>query len=106
MHYHNPETVLHKYSCIPAPSSNILLHGGASVGRVVAAQASEGRRRHRRWAKLGPKQKRVGRLDGPPWRGGLRWARPENENKTGNHMGFNGARAELRWAVEKFLFKF
>jgi hypothetical protein len=24
-HYHNPETVLHKYSCIPAPSSNILL---------------------------------------------------------------------------------
>jgi hypothetical protein len=37
--------------------------------------------------------------------GGPRWARLENENKTGNHMGFSGAQAELRWAVEKFLFK-
>ncbi len=44
-------------------------------------------------------------LMGHPARGGPRWARPENENKTGNHMGFNGAQAELRWAVEKFLFK-
>jgi hypothetical protein len=34
---------------------------------VAAARASEGRRRRRRWAKLGPKQKRTGRLDGPPW---------------------------------------
>jgi hypothetical protein len=33
----------------------------------------------------------------------VRWARPENENKTGKHMGFNGARAELRWTMEKFL---
>jgi hypothetical protein len=24
-HYHNPKTVHNKYSCIPAPSSNILL---------------------------------------------------------------------------------
>jgi hypothetical protein len=41
--------------------------GGASVRWVAAARASEGRKQHRRWAKLGPKQKRAGRLDGPPW---------------------------------------
>jgi hypothetical protein len=43
-------------------------HGAAMLTeRVAAAQASEGRRRCQRWAKLGPKQKRAGRLDGPPW---------------------------------------
>jgi hypothetical protein len=57
----------------------VVAHGTAMpAGRVAAARASEGRRRRRRWAKwaamLGPKQKRAGRLDGPPWRGGPRWA--------------------------------
>jgi hypothetical protein len=68
--------------------------GGASAGRVAAAWASEGRRRRRRWAKwaamLGPKQKRAERLDGPPWRGGPRWAiamaGQRNEKKTRNNI--------------------
>jgi hypothetical protein len=51
-------------------------------GAPGGARASSRRRRWRRpeeeddreWAKLGPKQKRARRLDGPPWRGGPRWA--------------------------------
>jgi hypothetical protein len=53
----------------------VVVHGAATpTGQVAAARASEGRRRCRRWAKLGPKQKQAGRLDGPPRRGGPRWA--------------------------------
>jgi hypothetical protein len=51
-------------------------------GAPGGVRASSWRRRWRRpeeeddreWAKLGPKQKRARRLDGPPWRGGPRWA--------------------------------
>jgi hypothetical protein len=82
-------------------------HGAAMLtGRVAAARASEGRRRCQRWAKLGPKQKRAGRLDGPSWWGGPRWATAmagrKNEKKNWKEpMGFNGAQAELRWAEKE-----
>jgi hypothetical protein len=34
-HYHNLETVLHKYSCILAPSSNILLLGSTRLTNSI-----------------------------------------------------------------------
>jgi hypothetical protein len=44
--------------------------------------------------------------DGPPWRGGPRWATAmagrKNEKKNWKEpMGFNGARAELRWTEKE-----
>jgi hypothetical protein len=33
--YHNPEIVLNQYSCIPAPSSNILLLGSLRLTNSI-----------------------------------------------------------------------
>jgi hypothetical protein len=34
-HYHNPEIVLNQYSCIPTPSSNILLLGSPRLTNSI-----------------------------------------------------------------------
>jgi hypothetical protein len=75
------------------------LHGGGEQAMVVLSQgggwlAQGGRRRQGFWtewaAMLGPKQKRVGRRDGPPWPGGPRWAVVmvgwKNEKKIENNI--------------------